>query len=182
MFPLATIFPLNVLVPVTIKLPPAVNDPVPVVIGLLFVVFRLVVPVPDMSNTVEFPARVIAVELIVVRPEPVVNVFAPEIVVLPVIVMPLEPAFRLIAVAPVVLPTVIIFALELVPILIAPVVPESKINAPVVLEMIFRAYPAADMSESVLLLVIDVAPLPVNIAELVSIENLAVLFVIKFSP
>ncbi|HAS69163.1 TPA: hypothetical protein DCS00_03295, partial [Candidatus Collierbacteria bacterium] len=42
------------------------------------------------------------------------------------------PEYKFKAVAPVVLPIVIVFALALVPILIAPVVPESSVTVPVV--------------------------------------------------
>lgn len=54
-----------VVAPLTCKLPPSVNKPVPVVIGELFVVLRLSVPVVA-SNTGEAPVKLNTVDAIVV--------------------------------------------------------------------------------------------------------------------
>lgn len=160
----AVLVPMKISSPETVRSPPAVNIPVPVVIALFVVVLIPSVPVPVISSTVEFPASVIPVELIVVRPVPVVNVPDHPIVVLPVRVIPPEPDERFNAVAPVVLPTVTVFADPPVPTFTAPVDPESRFNAPVVPDVTERAEPAAEERVSVLSVVIVVAPVPVRVA------------------
>jgi len=122
-------------VPETLAAPPVVNKPVPVVMALLVVVLRPSVPVPVMSRIVALPASVMAVELIVVRPVPVENVFEPETVVLPASDIPPEPLVRVREVAPVVFPMVITFALLPVPRFTSPVVPESMVRVVVPVEL-----------------------------------------------
>jgi len=76
-------------------------------------------------------------------PDPDVNALSVTEKALPVAAVedkdaPAVPVCRAIAVAPVVFPIVIVFALLLFPILIAPVVPESKVNELEVFEFIVR--------------------------------------------
>ncbi len=86
------------------------------------------------------------------------------------------------AVASVILPIVIVLAFALVPIFMAPVLPESRVSAPVVPEVILSAEPAADERESVLFVVIVVAPVPVSVALPAAIPNRGLPLVRKLSP
>jgi hypothetical protein len=131
---------------------------------------------------VEFPARVIFVPLIVVKPVPVVKVFEPAIVAFPSNVIPDDPLFIFIAVAPVVFPMVIVFALAFVPILIDPVVSESRLRAPVVPAVILRSFADADVRARVLSDVIEVGPTPESVAPPAAIPNRCTLFVRKSKP
>ena len=96
--------------------------------------------------------------------------------------IPPDPLFKLIALAPVVFPIFTVFAFELVPRLTDPVVPESIFKAPFVPEFIFKAEPDADDNVRVLSVVIVVAPVPVNVAEVVAMLNLVLPPVMKFKP
>jgi hypothetical protein len=63
------------------------------------------------------------------------------------ILTPAEPLSKIKPVAPVTLPMVMVLALALVPILTAPVVPESRDNAPEVPELTDKPVPADDDNE-----------------------------------
>ena len=172
--------PIYSLFPETVRSPPAVNIPEPVVIGLLFVVFNP--RVPDVIFITAPPARAIAVELIVVKPVPVVKVPDHPIVVFPVRVIPPDPDFRFNAVTHEVLPTVTIFANPPAPTFTSQVEPESRLNAPVVPDVTERAEPAADERERVLSVVIVVAPVPVRVAAPAARDRRVVPPVLKSRP
>jgi len=111
----------------------------------------------------------------------------PEVIdTLPVVavnnVIPFVPELSARPVAPVALPTVIVFAFAFVPIFTEPVDPESKLRAPVVPDVTFNANPAAEERERVLFVVIDVAPVPVNVAESEATDRRVAPLVIKFNP
>lgn len=94
---------------------------------------------------------------------------------------PVPPMFILfITAAPV--PILIVFALAFVPRLIAPVVSESRVSAPVVPDVIFKSFAAADDKDSVLSVVIVVAPVPVRVAAPDAIPKRVAPDVIKLRP
>ena len=100
----------------------------------------------------------------------------------PVRLIPPLPPFKLRVVTPVVLPTVTVFPFEFVPILIAPVEPESRFRFPVVPDVIFKSDPAADVRASVVPPAMAVAPEPVIVAEEEATLKRVLPPVIKFRP
>ena len=79
-------------------------------------------------------------------------------------------------------PIFIIFPFEFVPILIAPVEPESRFRFPVVPDVIFKSDPAADVRASVVPPAMAVAPEPVIVAEEEATLKRVLPPVIKFKP
>ena len=71
----------------------------------------------------------------------------------------------------------IVFAFALVPIFIAPVVPESRLSCPVVPDVTLKLLPEAEVRARVEPPAIVVAPLPVNVEAVHDTVNRVVLFV-----
>ena len=137
-------------------------------------------PVPVMFRIASLPVREMEVDLMVVVPVPVEKVLPFGIVTLPASEMPPEPLLRFSAVVPVELPMVMIFEAAPLPRLTPPVVPESRVRAPVVPVVIPIAEAAAEDNARVPVEESVVGPVPVRVEAPAARAKRVVPLVIRF--